>query len=328
MQQPEDDARPTLFDLEELELDPSPAFIIKVGTSAIEFDLLYTNETFRNSTLREHVLSDTPTAGAFRTWAQAFVQSRDSKRDFAGCTWFGEVTKKGGALKVIKATEMGAKDQGSQHQNGQHTTNKARVTVYERPGNDVAHVRPDTSLSSRLESLQTMMEMSDVGVFEYSTDGVLLHANEAYYRLRLVGIITLLHNLLTSLSSYPRDVEGESEYAFANAIHPEDRDVVMSMWNTLAHGSPVTFEMRWKARPGSNDAAQWTLCSCLPIFDENNTVIAVGGNIIDINAQKKSHDATQARLDALEQARLSELKFTRFAQLSPIAIYIFVPNTG
>jgi len=102
----------------------------------------------------------------------------------------------------------------------------------------------------------------------------------------------------------------------------------MSMWNKLAHGSPVTFEMRWKGRPDSTDAAQWTFCSCLPIFDENKSVIGVGGNIIDINAQKKSHDATQARLDAVEQARLSELKFARFAQLAPIAIYIYVPNTG
>jgi hypothetical protein len=29
-----------------------------------------------------------------------------------------------------------------------------------------------------------MMEMSDVGVFEYNTAGQLLHGNEAWYKLR------------------------------------------------------------------------------------------------------------------------------------------------
>jgi hypothetical protein len=43
---------------------------------------------------------------------------------------------------------------------------------------------PYTSLHARWESIQTMMEMSDVGVFEYNAEGKLLHANEAWYRLR------------------------------------------------------------------------------------------------------------------------------------------------
>ena len=111
-------------------------------------------------------------------------------------------------------------------------------------------------------------------------------------------------------------------------VYPEDQPLVLSMWNTLMQGSPVTFEMRWKARNGTTDTAQWVLSACVPIFDHDGNLINITGNTVDINAQKKSQEVAQARVEALEYARLSELKFARFAQLSPIAIYIFIPDTG
>lgn len=111
-------------------------------------------------------------------------------------------------------------------------------------------------------------------------------------------------------------------------VYPDDQATVMSAWNSLAQGSPVTFEMRWKPRMGSDDAAQWVLSACVPIFDDEGTLISIAGNTIDINAQKKSQEAAQARVEALERARLSEMKFARFAQLSPTAIFIFVPESG
>jgi hypothetical protein len=113
-------------------------------------------------------------------------------------------------------------------------------------------------------------------------------------------------------------------------VHPDDRAMVMGMWNTLAKGSPVAFEMRWKLRNGTNTdgSGNWVLASCVPIFDDEKVVCSVAGNIIDIDAQRKSQKAAQAQLEALEQARLSEMKFARFAELSPTAIYIFVPGTG
>lgn len=86
--------------------------------------------------------------------------------------------------------------------------------------------------------------------------------------------------------------------------------------------------MRWKTKNKDNDTGKWALTSCVPIFDDAKVLISIAGNVIDIDAQKKSQEATHARLEALEQARMSELKFSRFAQLSPTAIYIFVPETG
>jgi PAS domain-containing protein len=79
-------------------------------------------------------------------------------------------------------------------------------------------------------------------------------------------------------------------------VYPDDRALVMSMWNTLAQGKPITFEMRWKARVGTKDAAQWVLSACVPVFDDDKRLIGIAGNTIDINAQKKSQEAAQAQV--------------------------------
>jgi PAS domain-containing protein len=141
------------------------------------------------------------------------------------------------------------------------------------------------------------------------------------------GIGQCKNTLLTSLSSHPRIVE-HSEYSFMDLVYPEDQALVMSMWNSLTLGKSVTFEMRWKPRPGSKDPAQWVLSACVPVFDDEGNLISIAGNTIDINAQKKSQAAAQAQVEALEQARLAEMKFARFAQVSPVAIYIYVPESG
>jgi PAS domain S-box-containing protein len=102
----------------------------------------------------------------------------------------------------------------------------------------------------------------------------------------------------------------------------------MSAWNNLSQGKSITFEMRWKPRTGTNDAAQWVLSSCVPVFDDDKNLISIAGNTIDINAQKKSQEAAQSRVEALEQARVAEMRFSRFATLSPTAIYIYSPNSS
>jgi PAS domain-containing protein len=82
-------------------------------------------------------------------------------------------------------------------------------------------------------------------------------------------------------------------------VYPDDQALVMSMWNKLAQGKSVTFEMRWKARPGTNNAAQWVLSACVPVFDDEKQLIGIAGNTIDINAQKKSQEAAQAQVYVL-----------------------------
>lgn len=96
--------KPSMFDLQILEFDELPAFVIRVSVAALEFELLYSNEAFRKGSFREIILADYREALLFRSWAQALGQPVDSQHACAGRTWAGEMAAKSGAFKIIKAT--------------------------------------------------------------------------------------------------------------------------------------------------------------------------------------------------------------------------------
>ncbi|USP74691.1 hypothetical protein yc1106_01965 [Curvularia clavata] len=315
-----------LLDLEDLESESAPLFVIKTGEITPEFDILFSNHSFRTLGLRTSILAQGRAPLLFRSWAQA-VRNFKPEYEFSNRIWSAECAGRSGDWKIIKAvsSETPEKDQqmlddAKENEDGHFTTDQSStsirsrthfITQYENEKPELLKHLPSTNLNARWESIQTMMEMSDVGVFEYNSQGKLVHANEAWYRL----------------SSHPRVVE-HSEYSFMDLVYPEDQALVMSMWNSLTLGKPVTFEMRWKPRPGSKDVVQWVLSACVPVLDDDGNLISIAGNTIDINAQKKSQAAAQAQVEALEQARLAEMKFTRFAQVSPVAIYIYLPESG
>jgi hypothetical protein len=193
-------ARPSMFDLETFEFTEAPAFIIRVGSTALDFELLYTNQAFRNGRFRDNILAGDREAVLFRSWAQALGQRTDSKRICAGCTWSAEFATKSGALKVVRATESSLKvlypPQDLKAESNESLPSTASSTsslertkkdymkgpIRERP--ILFPLLPPTNLNARWEGIQTMLEMSDVGVFEYSLEGTLMYANKAYYRLR------------------------------------------------------------------------------------------------------------------------------------------------
>jgi PAS domain-containing protein len=215
-------AEPTgtpLFDLEILEFDSTPTFVIRVGTTAIDFELLYANKAFRTGGFRDAIQAQDLAALRFRSWAQAMgPQGKDFHYDFAGTSWFTEIAMKSGALKMIKAMQLISKERNVQEQLELGATQEVPNILEARrsPINmrskeeymeDVSRDRPAllrnlprTNLNARWEGLQTMMEMSDVGVFEYTTDGKLIHANEAWYKLRLVQLahVTMYRSSLTA----------------------------------------------------------------------------------------------------------------------------------
>ncbi|KAH7071058.1 hypothetical protein FB567DRAFT_214123 [Paraphoma chrysanthemicola] len=331
MQPPAQSEQHSPLDLELLEIDTHPIFVVRIAESALPFEFVYCNEAFHREQLREPILANTKESLLFRSWAQAWSSERKSQHTFIDRMWSSSFNGTPGRLKMIRATALisEGEEQRDQHEllNAPETLalplavniTAVRKSSRESPG-DVARKEmpalqrslPRTNLDARWEGLQTMMEMSDVGVFEYNTEGKLLHANDAWYRL----------------SSHPRDLPAHVQFSFMDLVYPSDQALVLTMWNTLSRGTPVTFEMRWKSSDGSNQAGQWVLSACVPIFDDDGKLISIAGNTIDINAQKKSQEVAQAQVEALEQARLSELKFANFAQLSPTAIYIFVPETG
>ena len=118
------------------------------------------------------------------------------------------------------------------------------------------------------------------------------------------------------------------DFSFMDLVYPPDVELVLSQWNKLAQGIPVTFEMRWKNAqygvPHDEEVEdyQWTLCACVPIQDSEGNVHSIAGNTIDIGAQKRIQKQAFQRAEALERARASERKFTRFALLAPVAIIV------
>lgn len=318
------------LDLDVLYEDPSPTFVIRIGQNAVDFTIAFCNEAFRREGLVAKVEEQNRAAILFRSWAQALGEYKPYY-DFQGRKWLPQEAGKHRQWKIVKAAKAALEEKVGEEASTPDHEKKAIVQsnvtnwgrVYHCSKDEIlqdmkanksvlADSLPRNNLTARWEGLQTMMEMSDVGVFEYNAEGKLIHANEAWYKL----------------SSHPRNLPAHVEYSFMDLVYPDDQALVMSMWNTLVSGHPVTFEMRWKAAPGTDGAAQWVLSACVPVFDEEGTLISVAGNTIDIMAQKKSQEIAQARVEALERARISEQKFARFATLSPIAIYIFVPGKG
>ncbi|KAH7062972.1 hypothetical protein BKA63DRAFT_189888 [Paraphoma chrysanthemicola] len=331
MQPPSQSEQRSPLNLELLEIDTNPIFVVRIAESALPFEFVYCNEAFRREQLHEPILASTKGSLLFRSWAQAWSSKGKSQHAFSDRVWSSSFHGKHGTLKMLRAIALISeeKDQHILHKSVDAPESLAVPLAANRTvirkiskasvGDETKTVKPSslpklprTNLDARWEGLQIMMEMSDVGVFEYNAEGKLLHANDAWYRL----------------SSHPRDLPAHVQFSFMDLVYPSDQALVLSMWNTLAQGSPVTFEMRWKSGDLSNQAGQWVLSACVPIFDDDGNLISIAGNTIDINAQKKSQEVAQDQVEALEQARLSELKFARFAQLSPTAIYIFVPETG
>lgn len=322
--------RSSPLDLEALESDPTPTFVLKVDQSARDFAFIFCNEALRSGTLKEHIEEESRPALMFRSWAQALGDYKP-QHEFAEKRWFLQEAGSDRTWKIIRAKETLPKEENVSVDTAPESEKEAVVKadvgnwgrVYRRSKDEMLQEMkanksvlrertPRSNLTARWEGLQTMMEMSDVGVFEYNMEGKLVHANQAWYRL----------------SSHPRNLPAHVDFSFMDLVYPDDQALVMSMWNTLASGNPVTFEMRWKAPPGSDAPAQWVLSACVPVFDDEGNPISIAGNTIDIMAQKRSQTIAQTRVEALERARISEQKFARFAQLSPIAIHIFVPGQG
>lgn len=187
-------SRPHLLDLDDLEADATPLFIIKIGEVTTEFEILFSNHSFRTLGLRTAVLAQGKAALLFRSWAQAVADFKP-EHDFSGRTWSAEYAGRSSDWKIVRAVSSDNPENDQQMLHGHATPAQSLVFTrsrtrlvkkheYDQPAS--FNSLPSTDLNTRWESIQTMMEMSDVGVFEYNPQGKLVHANEAWYRLRYV----------------------------------------------------------------------------------------------------------------------------------------------
>jgi PAS domain-containing protein len=189
-----------LLDLEDLESEKTPLFVIKIGEITPEFDIAFCNQSFRALGLRSSILAQGRAPLLFRSWTQAVADFKP-EYEFSDRKWSAEYAGRSGNWKIIRAisSETPERDQQlvDQKANGDGQFSTAQSLVSSRSRTDLARQAkpekpksrnniPSTNLDARWESIQTMMEMSDVGVFEYNSEGKLIHANEAWYRLRYV----------------------------------------------------------------------------------------------------------------------------------------------
>lgn len=293
------------LDLEALESNSLPTFVIKIADRT-PFEIIFCNAAFRETSLREAILESTKEALLFRSWTTA-IGFFNPDQEFADHRWTATVAGSKKNWKIVQAIQ--ALTPASQHESSEIKRSEAPEeddTFRTTPRDDVLpksssrlHVplgdSPPQNIQARWNSLQTMMEMSDVGVFEYLPNGKLIHANDAWYRL----------------SNHPRNLPAHVEFSFMDLAYPDDRDAIMSAWNSLVQGNCVTFEMRWKAKPGSGIEAQWVLSACVPVFDEDQNLISIAGNTIDINGQKKLQEVQRRQIEEALEAKRQQEKYGR-----------------
>lgn len=203
MTSPAENSTPRSLDLDILESDPAPLFVIKTGETVLDFEFQFRNQAIRELSCCDAILAQDKAALLFRSWAQALGKF-NPHHEFSGRIWSAEKAGKSGNWKIVRAS--GLVSEKEEHQNNAGTaqpSRRASLPAVERSpiyrGSKVelsadVHDRraallqklPSTNLNARWVGIQTMMEMSDVGVFEYNTEGKLLHGNDAWYRLRYV----------------------------------------------------------------------------------------------------------------------------------------------
>jgi hypothetical protein len=148
-----------------LDSDPRPTFLVPIEPGAvIQFELLLWYEAFLNAHTRDDVLAQKNPPKQFRSWCQTVVHWREDY-DFAGRTWTAfRVQKRWKCIQTSKAVSRVFMPAVDKHPDSLRE-------------DEIRMLQDQVNADARLASLYRMMEMSDVGTFEYNPQGTLLRAN-------------------------------------------------------------------------------------------------------------------------------------------------------
>ncbi|KAK4892575.1 hypothetical protein LTR27_009039 [Elasticomyces elasticus] len=319
--------------LDFLEADPRPTCVVdlheckKNGEPRVEFrNRALQEQSYLLAAVLEPSADNYPARARVRAWMTC-----DREGDVLGsCEWVGEQQLYAYTVKQRwRVIQWQALDDAAP------SSGTGSTTSHDTPSNGTSNAMPSTrtlaqpmvlktalseqellanreNATERLAATLTMMEMVDVGMFDYNPEGKLVYANEAFYKL----------------SGHPRPAEAK-EWSWMDCIFPEDKDRLFGVWEGLVAGKTFNIEMRWKrpraAMPnGQEDVhGQWVLAACVPTFHENGTLRSVSGCLTDCAAQKRSEEDALKRAEALERAYASEKRFTKFAESASIGIYRF-----
>lgn len=289
-----------------LDADPRPTCVVRLE-SPHSPHIHYKNKPLHDQSILLHDIFDPSASTGFKAWV---VDGEHS----------GTVTGTGGVSlhaytieKTWRVIQWFLPERRSGHTpSGQDNLGQTKLPLLPKGDHSTLNRKLEDALADRddatgkLSNLRQMMEMVDVGMFEYDKQGVLMYGNEAFHRL----------------SGVPRG--GVEPLEWARWVFEEDKFWLMDVWTRLTEGSSNTFEMRWiGSDPSENPKGKWVTAACVPTTDDAGNVTTVSGCITDISAQKRSHSDAVKRAEALERAQASELRFSNFVEHSNSAFYTF-----
>jgi PAS domain S-box-containing protein len=296
-----------------LDADPRPTCVLDLSSSPRRPHVCHKNKALQEQehSHLEHDLLDTSASTGFRDWVLDSGYSGTVTVTGKASLYAYTIEERWRVIQWLlpqKPFENGQKRQNTSAEQSEQTKPlpaKGDHLALNRKLENALADRDDAT--GKLSNLRQMMEMVDVGMFEYDKEGVLLYGNDAFHRL----------------AGVPKGNTGPM--AWADSVFEEDKPWLTEIWTGLTQGSSSNFEMRWiGSKPAEHPEGQWVTAACVPTTDDAGNVTTVSGCITDISAQKRSHSDAVKKAEALERAAASELRFSDFIKHSNSAFF----NTG
>lgn len=138
-------------------------------------------------------------------------------------------------------------------------------------------------------SFNTLAEVAPAGIWRTRPNGECTYVNAAWKEM--AGL---------------EDGQWE-DHGWTEAIHPEDRDRVLTSWiNALSKNAPFREDFRWLRPDGS---ILWTTCLGAPEYGENGEILAYVGINTDIQRNKDRETELETALVHAEQATSAKTNF-------------------
>ncbi|KAF2744522.1 hypothetical protein M011DRAFT_479824 [Sporormia fimetaria CBS 119925] len=154
-------------------------------------------------------------------------------------------------------------------------------------------------LELQTNRMRRMTELSPLGMYLFSPEGVLLEANERYYEM----------------TGHSRDDYGA--HAFMESfIAKSSQDVARSMWDSLKSDLKPRYEEIQIDNPNivardlnGEPIEYWVLASSMPEVDMNGKVISIMGSLADISHMKWAQGLQERRLKEAEETKRQQNEF-------------------
>lgn len=191
--------------------------------------------------------------------------------------------------------------------NRQLATSLASVMLFEdemkrsRNAAELAQVQREQlsrELALQTSRMRRMTELSPLGMYLFSPEGMLLEANERYFEL----------------TGHAR--EGYREYSFLGVMADESIEPCQKMWEELVQTRKTcTRELRLKnphVQPrdlGGNPIEFWVLASSSPELGPDGQILSIMGSITDISQFKWAQGLHETRLREAEETKRQQNEF-------------------